>query len=303
MTKVAVVIPTKNEAPTITSVIESVRHTLESLGCVPVIYIADDSHDSTRLRAVQAGAVIVRGSGDGLGTAMFRGLKAALQSNPDVIMSVDGDGQADFVSEAREFLQPIIDGSADVVLGSRFLSEGLVQYRYRTKNRLGTRILVGMLRRRTGLPLTDSHGGIRAMVPDVVRELEMLGTHTYVQETIIDAHERGFRIVEVASVWKPRTHGSSRVVRSIPRYVLYTLPVLLVRSGQHIRWLYSLGALAFLLGFIVFGVILAQEGFTYALGNRLPGLTLVGLLITTGLQLFFFGFVLQLLKLIKQRID
>jgi len=229
-------------------------------------------------------------------------LKAAAGSEPDVILSVDGDGQADIVTELPMFLQPVIDDTADLVLGSRFKESGLVDYKYRAKNRLGTRILVGMLKRRTGLPLTDSHGGIRAMHPDVARELEMIGTHTYVQETIVDAHEKGFRIVEIASRWLPRKHGKSRVVQSIPRYVLYTLPVLLVRSGKHVRWLYSMGLLAITLAFVIFTVILAQEGFTYALADRLPGLTLVGLLVTTGLQFFFFGFVLQLLKQIKQRV-
>jgi glycosyltransferase involved in cell wall biosynthesis len=300
--KVAVVIPTKNEQHTIAGVISAVQNVLTNAGHVALIYVADDSHDETRRIAQQSSAVVVRGTGDGLGTAMFRGLKATLAANPDVVMSVDGDGQVDVNSEILRFLQPIQDGSADMVLGSRFLNSDLVHYQYRARNRIGTQILVGMLRRRTGLPLTDSHGGIRAMLPDVVRELEMIGSHTYVQETIIDAHEKGFRIVELPSVWLPRQHGQSRVVRSIPRYVLYTLPVLLVRSGKHIRWLYSLGLVSIFLALSIFAVILAQEGFTYALAERLPGLTLVALLITTGLQLFFFGFVLQMLKQIKQRV-
>jgi len=300
--RVAVVIPTKNEGKTIAAVISMIRTVLQAAGHESIIFVADDSHDETRRIAKQYGAHVVPGSGDGLGTAMYRGLKATLTENPDVVMSVDGDGQADIASELLQFLQPIEDSSADLVLGSRFLNPDLVRYRYRAKNRIGTRILVGMLRRRTGLPLTDSHGGIRAMHPDVVRELEMIGSHTYVQESIIDAYEKGFRIVELPSVWLPRQHGSSRVVRSIPRYILYTLPVLLVRSGKHIRWLYSLGLVSIALAFVGFGIILVQEGFTYALGNRLPGLTLVGLLVTTGLQFFFFGFMLQLLKQIKQRV-
>jgi len=300
--KVAVVIPTKNESATIGKVIGEVKSALHNLGHQYVIFVADDSHDETRRVAAVNGATIVRGSGEGLGIAMFRGLKVAADCKPDIIVSVDGDGQADVVTELPRFLQPIISGNADMVLASRFKETGLVDYRYRLKNRLGTRILVGMLRRRTGLPLTDSHGGIRAMHPDVVRELEMIGTHTYVQETIVDAHEKGFRIIEIASRWLPRKHGKSRVVESVPRYVLYTLPVLLVRSGKHIRWLYSMGLLAITLAFAIFAVILVQEGFTYALADRLPGLTLVALLVTTGLQFFFFGFVLQLLKQIKQRV-
>lgn len=301
--KVAVVIPTKNEGATIANVIRQVTSAVHGAGHQCDIFVTDDSHDDTRRVAIAEGATIVRGSGEGLGTAMFRGLKAAAQSGPDVIVSVDGDGQADVITELSMFMKPLIDDTADLVVGSRFKEAGLVGYKYRAKNRLGTRILVGMLRRRTGLPLTDSHGGIRAMRPDVVRELEMIGTHTYVQETIIDAHEKGFRITEIASRWLPREHGSSRVVRSIPKYVLYTLPVLLLRSGQHIRWLYSLGAISFVAGFIFFGVILAQEGFRYAFTDRIPGLTLVALLVTTGLQLFFFGFILQLLKQIKRRVD
>jgi glycosyltransferase involved in cell wall biosynthesis len=300
---IAVVIPTKNEAATITDVIRTARTTLNTVGHECTIYVADDSHDDTRNIAVREGAIVVRGSGEGLGTAMFRGLKAASRENPDAIVSIDGDGQADVESELLAFLQPVLDNTADLVIGSRFKTPGLVSYDYRAKNRFGTRVLVGMLRRRTGLPLTDSHGGIRAMSCDVVRDLEMIGTHTYVQETIIDAHEKGFRVLELPTRWLPRKHGKSRVVRSIPRYVLYTLPVLLLRSGKHIRWLYSLGAVSFLSGFLFFGVILVQEGFTYSLAERLPGLTLVALLVTTGLQLFFFGFVLQLLKQIKRRVD
>jgi glycosyltransferase involved in cell wall biosynthesis len=301
--RIAVVIPTKNESETIAEVIRTTKATLIGAGHECNIYVADDSHDQTRSIAQSEGAHVVRGNGEGLGTAMFRGLKVAADGNPDVIVSIDGDGQADVAAELLTFIAPIMNESADLVVGSRFKNPGLVAYDYRTKNRVGTRILVGMLRRRTGLELTDSHGGIRAMSSDVARDLEMIGTHTYVQETIIDAHEKGFRIVELPTRWLPRKHGKSRVVRSIPRYVLYTLPVLLLRSGKHIRWLYSLGALSFFSGFLFFGVILVQEGFRYAFANRLPGLTLVALLVTTGLQLFFFGFVLQLLKQIKRRVD
>lgn len=299
--KVAVVIPTKNEEYSIASVISSVRRVLSSAGHESVIYITDDSHDKTRQVAKELGAVIIRGSGDGLGTAMLRGLKGALAANPDVIMSVDADGQVDIASELLQFLSVIQEGSFDLVIGSRFIKADLIHYRYPRTNRFGTKLLVGILCRQTGLSLTDSHGGIRAMIPAVVQELEMIGSHTYVQETIIDAHEKGFRILEIPSAWLPRQHGNSKVVKSIPLYVMYTLPVLLLRSGKHIRWLNSLGVFSFLLGFVVFGIILVQEGFTYSLADRLPGLTFVALLITTGLQLFFFGFILQLLKQIKKQ--
>jgi hypothetical protein len=120
------------------------------------------------------------------------------------------------------FLEPLERDEADMVVGSRFLESGLVQYRYRWRNRFGIFMLVRILRALTGLPLTDSHGGLRTIRPEVVEELDVIGTHTYVQETIIDAHEKGFRIKEVPSVWYRRTSGSSQVVGSIPKYIMYT---------------------------------------------------------------------------------
>jgi glycosyltransferase involved in cell wall biosynthesis len=298
-----VVIPTKNEEHTIQAVITEVREAFATLPYDLEILITDDSTDATRQIARACGAHVVNGGGEGLGSAMYRGLKEALYLKPSVIVSIDGDGQTDARTEIPQFVQPILEQRADLVLGSRFAREGLVAYRYKSVNMMGTRILTWILRRMTGLHVTDSHGGIRAMVPDVARELQIIGSHTYVQETIIDAHEKGFRIVELPSVWRKRNFGQSRVVRSIPKYIAYTLPVLLLRSGQHIRALYALGSLLVVGAFGVFGLVLLEEGFTLVLGHRTPALIMIALMIMAGLQLLFFGFSFQLLKQIKRAID
>jgi glycosyltransferase involved in cell wall biosynthesis len=304
MAKVCVVVPTKNEGRHIASVVEQIRGVLEStVYDEKVILVVDDSSDDTREVARDAGAVVLRGDGDGLGSAMYKGLKASLRYDPDVIVSIDGDGQAE-PTEIPNFLSPIERGEADLVLGSRFMQSGLVEYRYRWINRLGTIVLSRILRSQTGLPLTDSHGGIRAMVPEVVADLDMLGTHTYVQETIIDAVEKGYRVIEIPSIWRKRSHGKSRVVSSIPKYVFYTLPILILRSGQHIRYLYTAGIGLVMSGFLLFLAVLVEEGFRVkGIGHRAPAFMLIGLLVSTGVQFFFFGFVLQLLKQIKKNVD
>jgi glycosyltransferase involved in cell wall biosynthesis len=298
-----VVIPTKNEENTIRSVIAEVREAFTELPYDVEILITDDSTDSTRAIARECGAHVVNGGGEGLGSAMYRGLKEALYLDPSVILSIDGDGQTDARTEIPQFVRPILEGQADLVLGSRFARAGLVAYHYRSLNMMGTRILTWILRRMTGLKVTDSHGGIRAMVPEVARELQIIGSHTYVQETIIDAHEKGFRILELPSVWRQRNFGQSRVVRSIPKYIAYTLPVLLLRSGQHIRALYALGSILFVGAFVVFAVVFVEEGFTLVLGHRTPALIMIALMVMAGLQLIFFGFSFQLLKQIKRAVD
>jgi len=302
--KICVVLPTRNEAATIESVVDEIRKAFahNNLG-EPIIIITDDSNDETRALAHRLGVHVVIGGGKGLGFAMYQGLKAALAFDPVVIVSMDADGQSD-PEEIRRFLEPIAANRADMVVGSRFLEPGLIHYRYRWINRLGIVVLSRVLRWLTHLPLTDSHGGLRAMRPEIVRELDVIGTHTYVQESIIDAYEKGFRIKEVPSSWRERKSGRSQVVKSIPKYIMYTLPILIIRSGVHIKWLYTVGFLLIISAFLYFGVISWQEGFRFkAMFSRLPALILVALLIIVGLQLFTFGFLAELIKNVKSRVD
>jgi glycosyltransferase involved in cell wall biosynthesis len=302
--KVCVLVPTKNEAASIQQVIRSIQSAFDpSRYAPPHVIVVDDSTDETRHLAKEAGATVLIGGGRGLGSAMYDGLKAAAGLDCDFILSIDGDGQAD-VAELPRFLQPLEHGEADLVLASRFRQHGLVKYHYKFINNFGTHVLAAMLRRFTGLPLTDSHGGIRAMRREVAAELEMLGSHTYVQETIIDAAEKGFRIIEIPSVWKPRLHGKSRVVSSIPKYVFYTLPILMLRSGQHIRLLYSGGIALILIALGYFFVVLVQAGFNIkGMGDRVPAFVWITLMISVGFQCFFFGLMLQLVKEMKYKLD
>ncbi len=304
MWRVCVVVPTKNESASIERVIGEIRAALDpALYAPPDILVVDDSTDDTRQIAERLGARVLIGGGRGLGSAMFDGLKAAAEIAPDFIIALDGDGQAD-AEEIPRFLQPLIDNQADLVLGSRFKQANLIDYHYKFINRFGTVVLSRILRSFTKLDITDSHGGIRAMRPVVAAELEMLGTHTYVQETIIDAAEKGFRIVELPSVWRVRKHGKSRVVSSIPKYVFYTLPILMLRSGQHIRLLYSAGIVLVMLALLYFLVILADAGFNIkATSARLPAFVFIAMLISIGFQCFFFGLVLQLIKQVKYKVD
>jgi len=302
--KICLVLPTCNEAATLEGVVREVRSAFARHGLKePIILISDDSHDETRMVARMLGLRVVIGGGRGLGFAMQLGLRAALALEPDAIVSMDADGQSD-PNEILRFLEPIASDRADMVVGSRFREKGSIQYPYKWINRSGILILTWILRRLTGLPLTDSHGGLRAMRPEVVREFDLLGTHTYVQESIIDAYEKGFRIVEVPSVWRSRLKGSSKVVGSIPKYIMYTLPILLMRSGLHIRWLYSVGCLLMLAAVVYFGIVAWEEGFRFKqMFSRLPAFVFITLMAVVGVQLFSLGFLAELSKNIKARVD
>lgn len=303
-TKVTVVLPTRNEEATIASVIEEIREEFHKLDGYQLseIIVVDDSSDETRKRAQEAGADVVIGGGQGLGKAMYRGLKKASRSFSSLILSMDTDGQVD-PTEIPLFIKAREESDADLVLGSRFLNDKSVFYRYPFVNRMGVRILVGILNNVTKLGLTDSHGGLRVMKREVAEQLELVGTHTYVQETIIDAVEKGFKVIEIPSIWNKREHGSSRIVGNIPKYIFYTLPILILRSGQHIRFLYPLGIFFILLSFLDFIIVGFQTGFSLEELFYRQSFHLIFLLFLIGINLFFFGFVIELLGNIKRKLN
>lgn len=302
--KICMVLPTRNESATIERVTGEIREAFRRHGLQPpTLIISDDSHDETRAIARKIGVHVVIGGGKGLGVAMMHGLKASLAFSPDVVMSADADGQSDF-NEVMKFLNPLARDEADLVIGSRFQDKALIHYSYPWLNRLGMVILSGILRWIIRLPLTDSHGGLRAMRPEVVRNLDIIGTHTYVQETIIDAHEKGFRIREIASAWQPRVSGKSRVVRSISKYIMYTLPILVIRAGAHVRWSYTASFVLMTTALGYFLLVFWQAGGDLTrMFQRLPALVFVSMMIVASIQLFTLGFITEILRGIKLRLD
>jgi glycosyltransferase involved in cell wall biosynthesis len=252
--KVVFVIPTKDEETTIEKIIiglrlESKKNNLEILS----IIVADDSVDSTRSIAKSLGADIIDGGGRGLGEAMYRGLKSACELDTDYIVSVDADGQTE-ITELGNLVHPLQNNTADMILTSRRIQKDLIKYKYPLINRFGVIVLVWLLRRGTGLEITDSHGGLRAMRKEVAKKLHMIGIHTYVQETILDAHQNNFKIIEIPGEWKERA-GESRVLASIPKYIILTLPVILLKMKVHLYVFIPLFVTIFVMGLIcwVFG--------------------------------------------------
>ncbi len=301
--KIVVVIPAKNEQDTIGEMVKKVQGVGRKHRLDFKVMVVSDSRDNTMEVAEKAGAMVVRGDGKGLGAAMFKGLKAAAETGADIIVSIDADGQTE-PEEIPNVVSPVLNGESDLVIGSRFLDKSLMEYHMPLVNRLGNKSLSWMVRRITKLPITDAQAGFRAMRREVAESLEMIGTHTYVQETIIDAAKKGFRIKEVPSAWKRRSFGKSKVVASAKRYFAWTLPILLLRAGWHTMLFTFLGILLTIAGFIVGLSVLAIENFNIIRTfNHIPALILTALLILLGVLLFFFGFMLSIMIEIKNRVD
>ncbi len=224
--RICFVLPTKNESDSIANVINSIWSLGNKMNWECAVIVADDSSDATPTIAENAGAKVIAGGNVGLGAAIIHGIRAALEKHPDWIVTMDSDGQVD-TDELPKFLEVAKMENAQMVISSRFLGGKRFDYPYPFVNWVGNRILVFILNISTGKRFTDSHGGIRLIRSDLAEKFFLIGKHTYVQETLIQAHARGAKVVELPSRWKVRAFGQSRVLHSIFRYVYRTLPALL----------------------------------------------------------------------------
>ncbi len=111
--RVSVIIPTHNEAQAIGRVLAD----LPSNVVTEIIVVDSNSTDGTPDLARKMGARVIQEPRRGYGRACLTGL--ANTQNPDVVVFLDGD-YSDRPSELPIILAPIIEGRADITLGSRF---------------------------------------------------------------------------------------------------------------------------------------------------------------------------------------
>lgn len=275
------VIPAKNEGETIGQVLDLLEENMPERIDEYEFVVVSSSTDETDRIVRDKGGTVIKDGGTGLGEAMYRGLNKALEFNPDLVFSIDADLQFQ-PDELGKMIEASED--TDMVLGSRFLESG-VEYDMSLSHRIGNKILTKMVNYATGLSLTDAQTGYRVMKPEVIEELRMVGRHTYVQETIIDAHQNGFSIKEVPVTFAQREKGGSRVVSSISEYAVRTLPAIIHRSGLTA---YLLNGLS-LLSILAVPFILATSLY---FGNLALGV-LGTILIVVSIQMLFIGMALD----------
>lgn len=152
---VTVIIAAYNEAPVIASVVAD----LQRAGW-PVVVVDDGSRDETEALARQAGAKVVTHPVNlGQGAALQTGLDYALAHGADIIVTFDADGQHR-AADIPRLIEALHMRGADYALGSRFLGSAID---LPAKRRLLLRAATLFTRLTTGLALTDTHNGLRAM--------------------------------------------------------------------------------------------------------------------------------------------
>jgi glycosyltransferase involved in cell wall biosynthesis len=188
---ITVILPAYNEEVSIGSIVLLTRFYADN-----VIVVDDGSSDRTAEVARKAGAeVIIHEVNQGKGGALKTGFTAAADLGTDIIVTMDSDGQHN-PADIPKLVAPIIEGSADMVNGSRYLN-GLDRNTpvYR---RVGQTILDRFTNLSSGLTITDSQSGFRAFAASTRNVFRFNAQGMAIEsEMLADAGKSGFRIKEV----------------------------------------------------------------------------------------------------------
>jgi len=200
--RVSVIIPTHNEAQAIGRVLADLPSSLVT----EVIVVDSNSTDGTPDLARSMGAQVIQEPRRGYGRACLTGLANA--KNPDVVVFLDGD-YSDRPSELPILLAPIIEGRADITLGSR-LQDRRSAAALPWHQVLGNRLAASLIRLLYGLKISDL-GPFRAARAEVLRALALeQTTYGWAVEMILKGALAGFRVVEVPVSYHPRI-GKSKI--------------------------------------------------------------------------------------------
>ncbi|OGP91538.1 MAG: glycosyl transferase family 2, partial [Deltaproteobacteria bacterium RBG_16_47_11] len=201
---ILVIIPAFNEQETLQTVIREVRGSLPQSD---ILVVNDGSTDSTGDIARKEKVLILEHPYNmGIGATVQTGLQYGLRNGYHIAIQIDGDGQHNPES-LPSLIKPLVEGQTNLVIGSRFLSDGGFKSTFLRK--MGIKYFTCLLWIFTGKKITDPTSGFRAMDR---KGIELFGEEypsDYPEvEALVSANKKGLTVQEVATTMRHRQGGT-----------------------------------------------------------------------------------------------
>lgn len=208
MARVLVIIPAYNEEATITAVLGQIR---AGAPTCDIVVVDDGSLDQTGARVRESGQATLLSLpfNLGIGGAMQTGYKFALRNGYDIAVQCDADGQHP-ADEIMRLVARIEDGTADVVIGSRYVADS--DYTPSLIRRVGKSLLSRWINLFIGGGITDTTSGFRAMNQAAIDVVAHSYPEDYPEpEALVILHKHGLRAVEIPVTMHPRQGGVTSI--------------------------------------------------------------------------------------------
>jgi len=301
LSKLIIQIPCYNEEKTLGVTLSELPREVPGVDTVEWLVIDDGSTDRTVEVAGEHGVEhIIRHSKNlGLARAFASGLEACLARGADIIVNVDADNQycADCI---QDLICPILENRAEIVIGARPIGE--IQDFTKTKKVL-QKLGSWVVRQASGTDIPDATSGFRAFSREAAMRIRVYSRYTYTLETIIQAGQRGMNVTSVP-IRTNRTMRPSRLIRSIPSYILKSILIILriFVVYRPFRFFFTIGLIVFGLGFLL-GVRFLYYLFIGEGRGHIQSVILSGVLMGMGFQTILIAFIADLLSVNRKIIE
>ena len=282
--EVCILIPTLNEEKTIEGIIKEFK----SLGFSDILVIDGHSTDGTAGKAKNAGARVVIQSGTGKGQAVSQAFQLITRK---YVVMIDGDGTY-LPEEVDKMLEPVVSGQADHVIGNRFAN--YQKGAFTGLNLFGNRILNKIFGFAYGIWLEDILSGYRAFNNNAIKQIELNRTGFEVEtEITVECVKKDLKIVEVPITYLARVSGAATKLQPVrDGFRIASTIYLLARTHNPLFYFNIIGGLLTISGMAV-GIYVVDEWLRNI--NHIPLTILATLLIVTGIQMFIFAILSDLI--------
>ncbi len=291
--EITIGIPAFNEENNIAGIIKKLKKITDK-----IIVCDDGSSDSTGKIAREMGVLVVRHEKNlGYGAAIRSIFLKAREQKSESLITLDSDGQHR-IEDIQTVFEPIKNGKADLVIGSRFLDDYVKNVP--TYRKVGIKILTKLANTSLNQKITDSQSGFRGYSKRVIEEITPSESGMGVSnEILIKVSKKGFQITEVpivilydgdTSSQNPISHGSSVLVSTL-KFI----------SIEHPLKFYGIpGSIFLMIGliFLVYTIQIFTETRQILLGSAIIG---VGSVIFGGIMLMSAILLYSMVNLIRNK--
>jgi glycosyltransferase involved in cell wall biosynthesis len=227
---ISVVIPVFNEELTIGNVIERLMVVMQKIGFKYEIIVVDDcsTDGSLEISKIPSLKVFSLKNHMGKGYALRAGFAKA---KGEIITTIDSDG-SHCPEELPRLLAPILQNKADLVIGSRYLSQKPVVAK--KLNVVGVRLFNFLIKILTRAGVSDSQSGYRVMKSVVLRNMRLRSSEYEIEsEMLVKTARQRFRVIEVPISFEQRTYGTSRLDPMVDGFkILLSIVLAYIKGGQ-----------------------------------------------------------------------
>ena len=284
MTRIAILLPCYNEAPTIDGVVSELRSVMPEAS----VYVYDNnSRDNTADLAKKAGAIVRSEKRQGKGYVvrrMFSDIEA------DVYVMLDGDATYN-VHDLPKMVALLTDGFYDMVVGCRVAQNKLS---YRQGHSTGNKVFNALLKIFFNSPFTDIFSGYRVFSRRFVKSF-VQNSKKFEIETDLSLHalELGMPVAEIPTPYYKRPEGSFSKLNTYKDGLRILRRIIILLKDVRPLLFYSGFSFLFLMGSLFIGVPVILDFFQTGLVERLPSAILAASLMILSLLSLTAGLILD----------